>query len=275
MVELERLGIETIGSDDGRGIVLEIIVATADRNAMIAGIKQLKYVKHVNFGAEKHTLRERGHGVGMEPVLPIDLACIPTDELESLEIWGDDIADAHVRLLAQPLHLRTLQISSANVTGECLDHFSAPNLTSLELRHCPISPEGSRNLVRYRNLKHLVITHAPKFEDREVGHLIDLQNLRFLDLSRTSVTDEGLQLISKHLQKLEILNLNNTKITDGGLLELRLLSFLERLEIGSHDREDAISAEAAQQLSKLLPACQIKLRMGEKLLFFENGAPLR
>ena len=105
--------------------------------------------------------------------------------------------------------------------------------------------------------------------------MIDLQNLRFLDLSRTNVADEGLLLISKHLQKLEILNLNNTKITDGGLLELRLLRFLERLEIGRHDRADAISVEAAQQLSMLLPACEIKLRMGEKLLFFENGAPLR
>ena len=134
MAELKRLGVETRGADDGRGIVLEIDAETVDRNAMIAGIKQLKYVKHVTFGACRESLRWRGQGVGMEPVLPMDLACIPTNELESLEIWGRDIADGHVRLLAQPLHLKTLIISSKNVTGECLDHFSKSDLTSLVLR---------------------------------------------------------------------------------------------------------------------------------------------
>ena len=74
--------------------------------------------------------------------------------------------------------------------------------------------------ITYLNLKDTKIT------DAGLKDVAKLQNLSIFFSIRTQITDEGLKDLAK-LQKLEWLNLSDTKITDAGLKEVAKLQNLK------------------------------------------------
>lgn len=67
--------------------------------------------------------------------------------------------------------------------------------------------------------------------DRDLGYLVEaLDNLRFLSLAGTKITDSGLAHV-KALKGLQELHLNGTKITSQGLDHLKGLEHLEILDL--------------------------------------------
>ena len=68
--------------------------------------------------------------------------------------------------------------------------------------------------------------------DEGLDQLRGLDNLRWLDLSRTNVTDQGLAQL-RDLKRLQVLKLQQTRVTDEGLANLSDLDALEGLAL--HD----------------------------------------
>jgi Leucine-rich repeat (LRR) protein len=81
------------------------------------------------------------------------------------------------------------------------------------------------------------------------GRAKDDAAIRSLDLSRTPVTDAGLEKL-RGLQELTTLRLNSTKVTGVGLLELKDLKKLTTLELGDTEVTDA-GLRALKELKQL------------------------
>jgi hypothetical protein len=90
------------------------------------------------------------------------------------------------------------------------------------------------------------------FSDQEMPYVLRLRDLRFLYLTRSRITDEGLADIG-NLDRLEGLNLVGTSIGDSSVEELKKLKRLEWLNIGATNISDA----AARELQTALPDCDV------------------
>ena len=116
-----------------------------------------------------------------------------------------------------------------------------------------------------------------KISDAQVALIQPVeQQLAVLNLSRTSITDEGLKTLES-LPNLRKLHLENTKITDGGLAHLKNLKSLEYLNLYNTAITDAgltdlqgltnlkalylwqtkVTPTGVEQLKTALPKCQI------------------
>lgn len=69
--------------------------------------------------------------------------------------------------------------------------------------------------------------------DADIGKLQPLQNVRFVSLSASKVTDNGLKQIAGYFPGLEGLELGNSQITDAGLDTVKTLTKLRRLTMTS------------------------------------------
>jgi internalin A len=70
----------------------------------------------------------------------------------------------------------------------------------------------------------------PKVGDKEVSLLADATNLKYLNLDRSRITDEGLKNLP-WLPRLTNLSLSNTQVTDAGMEALTKLQNLEVLRL--------------------------------------------
>lgn len=98
-----------------------------------------------------------------------------------------------------------------------------------------------------------VINAADKFGDKELALLAPIaEQVAWLDLARSQVTDTGLDVIAK-MPYLERLHLENTKVSDAGLAKLGALPALEYLNLyGTKVTDGGIASLAgAKNLKKL------------------------
>lgn len=98
-----------------------------------------------------------------------------------------------------------------------------------------------------------VINAADKFGDKELALLAPIaEQILWLDLARSQVTDAGLDTIAK-MTYLERLHLENTKVTDAGVAKVSNLPALEYLNLYGTKVTDAGASNLAQakELKKL------------------------
>ena len=88
---------------------------------------------------------------------------------------------------------------------------------------------------------------------RLIPHLRRLPGLWEMDLSCSSITNEGAEHISQ-LQGLKWLNLDSTDLDDGCIRLLGRLQGLEKLSV----RKTEVSKQGIEELQQLLPACEIR-----------------
>src|SRR5690606_5127920 len=178
-------------------------------------------------------------------------------------------------------------------------------------------------LGRLRYLKWIELSHNETVDDDALTHLARLKRLNtlylhntkitgigfsplahlsfeYLDLSRSPVTDKGLEQISR-LRRLKYLGLENCAVTDVGIAHLAALRQLQELRLTNTDVSDAalvhleklpklkslslnstrVSAEGVTRLAEALPNCQIHkdVNLGEvpenELLFAEGEQPTK
>lgn len=90
-----------------------------------------------------------------------------------------------------------------------------------------------------------VINAADKFGDKELALLTPIADqILWLDLARSQVTDAGLDIIAK-MNYLERLHLENTKVTDAGVAKLGKLPALEYLNLYGTKVTDVSTASLA------------------------------
>lgn len=101
-------------------------------------------------------------------------------------------------------------------------------MKQLSLDDCDITGDGIDHLNRLQGVPEVSVRHDA-MTDARLGSWNGL-NLRLsLDLSRTAVTDGGLEVLHEGLKRLNRLDLSETSVTDAGLENLNGLPELERL----------------------------------------------
>lgn len=123
---------------------------------------------------------------------------------------------------------------------------------SLELRSLPLSDAGLKSLLAKVTLVGLDVSGS-EISDRGFQVLASARvSLRLLDLSFTRIGDEGLKSVASQ-SELRHLALIDCRVTDGGIEPLSRLARLREIYLA----KTAVSASAAEQLRRRLPACRI------------------
>jgi serine/threonine protein kinase len=202
--------------------------------------------------------------------------------LEDLSLSGCvSIGDRDMSELCKLKHIKVLDLSNLNMTDLGLrvltNAYFAEGLRELSLGDTPISHDGLRILRAFGALRKLSLANSkaghldllalakssPAIEDlnfsncsnitdQDLKILQSFKSLKALDLSRTSVSDEGL----KYLLPLPLreLNLAHTRLTDKGLLMLAELKGLRKIDLTSSLN---VSWNGANAFHTRLPNCKL------------------
>ncbi len=177
---------------------------------------------------------------------------------ETFAAWlaGDHVTEAELKRL-QGLKLHRLFLSGPQVTDvqlKCLEDMKT--LDVLEIRQGGMTDIGLVHLRHLTSLDYLSIS-GDGITDAGLAHLENLADLGQLYLAGPHITDAGMVHL-KSLTKLRRLDLYGIRLTDAGLIHLRDLKQLEILVLrGSPNQRAHISAEALEELRKVLPKLQI------------------
>ena len=155
-------------------------------------------------------------------------------------------------------------------------------IVGLDVSHCDISDEELRGISNFQKLTELDLSGNDHFTDAGIAHIAKLSNLRKINLSNTTINDDGFYQLSKltnlqyldlyfesekyfsakgfkHLSKvksLQSLNLIGTDINTLELAQIEKLSNLETLAIFGNGITDAgIKRVANMDSIKVLTIC--------------------
>lgn len=110
-----------------------------------AGMVHLKNLKSL----EELTLPRGASYAGIEHLAALDA-------LKKINLWGDDVTDKSMPVLAQMKSLENLEISSRNVTDGGIEKLAqCPHLKSLSLQNMPITEAALSNLSKIKTLTSL------------------------------------------------------------------------------------------------------------------------
>ena len=161
------------------------------------------------------------------------------ENLRELYVDTAGISDDALVHLALLTKLESVDLSSTFVTGDGMKHLShLLELRRLFLRRLDLDDESLAPLHGLTNLEWLFLNGNERLTGEGLVHLSGSQDLNFLQLYETGMTDVGLAEIGK-FHALETLNVGQTKITNAGLEHLGNLSNLESLYIGNTKVTDA------------------------------------
>jgi hypothetical protein len=196
-----------------------------------------------------------------------------------------DLSDDACAEIARLRQLDTLVISSCRISDAGWTKLSGlSGIQNLYLYSMPGSDHLIDTIHKFPQLRNLYLwSSGPALNDERLARLADVKQLALLDVSRTGVTGEGFQALSKlklstlqagscsirdeglayiaQLQALTDLTLSDTKITDAGLDQLASLSKLKSLDV----RGTAVTEAGAHKLQEKLPKCIILWNAGELL----------
>ena len=143
--------------------------------------------------------------------------------LKYLDLHGTQVTDAGLVHLRKLERLKTLDLSLTKITDAGLVHLKwNMNLNALDLNNTKITDAGLVHLKRimYRHPARCGNNPGINRLQNRKWMWMERVNLKSLDLSRTQVTDAGLEHL-KGLTKLVSLTLLNTKVTSAGVQDLQ------------------------------------------------------
>ncbi len=261
---------------DDSGIVAAVPDCPADREAMLAALRELHDLQIISFRSYPYDSTLAYLPEYKEITRPADVQFIPAAKLKEIRLFGRAIRDEDVLRLRPSPRLVGLHFRFTDVTGSCLDRFASDRLRRLSFDECPFSAESAHYLARCSQLEEFEIIAGGRkhdgslltvvhFGDAELTYVCQPKRLQWLSLSGTGVTDDGVCMIAQHLPQLKFLFLMNTPITDNAVQHLSTLKNLRRLWLGSDCPEKCLISEAAcMHLINCLPDCGIEFQCGTK-----------
>lgn len=137
-------------------------------------------------------------------------------------------------------------VKTLSVEAEGLALNGLPRLRELHLR-------GKLIQVELRELPNLEIVYCyGPLTDKHLAVFASLPRLKWLELSRTRITNDGLAVLGR-LPCLEELRLTSTAVTDAGMRRLELARNLKVLHLYRTEITDA----GVKKLQQVLPKCRI------------------
>ncbi len=165
----------------------------------------------------------------------------------SVNVRGRDnkLSDQFVGDLAALSQLVHIDLGNTQVTGEQLGQLAGlSELASMVLSNTPTDNDGLARVAEIKAVEALHLVGCTGVTNEGMVHLKKIP-LKVLDLSRTSVDDEGL----KHLadfDEVHWLLLRGNKITDAGIQHLATMDNLRRLTVDG----TAVTSEGVRELKK-------------------------
>jgi hypothetical protein len=179
-------------------------------------------------------------------------------KLKWLFLYGQhaisNVGLAHLGKLKQleGLRLEAIPIDGfPSISDAGLAHLAKlPKLSQVDFTGCALDGSGLRHLplgqIRYLNLTRTQVT------DANLVWIAQMEQLEALGLAETKITDKGLAQL-QGLAQLFALDLRGTAVTDEGLAHLTSLKALQKLSLS----RTAVTEEAAARLSAQLPKCKV------------------
>ena len=87
-----------------------------------------------------------------------------------------------------------------------------------------------------------------------INHLMKFNDMTYLNLDRSQITDAGLAQLLPLADKLESLDIRGTRVSDDGIAHLQRLSRLTLLRL----KDSAISTAGIEKIRKSLPSCKLE-----------------
>jgi hypothetical protein len=159
-------------------------------------------------------------------------------QLGDLSLSGTQVTDEGLMQLSELPNLTTLSLERTNITDRGMDAISKLTLTELNLADTQVTDAGLRKLRKMVSLQELNL--AGTSVD---GHGVpSLPGLSTVNLDRTQVTDASLVVLTETLRGYECaraLTLSRTGVTDAGLQHLQKLNWLYHLDLSNTQVTDA------------------------------------
>ncbi|WP_442481720.1 redoxin domain-containing protein [Aeoliella sp. SH292] len=216
------------------------------------------------------------------------IAAMPS--LEELSIQHTRVTDEGFAQMAKSATLQQIQITGNRMTTRCIETLATmPGLqrvglmnvdprvdgepiwkqleslsfvkTELWLCECPpLGQEDMAKLANFRDLASLRIDGGQALTDADLRHIQHLDKLKYLEITSSVVTDEGLKSIGS-LSGLERLQIN-CLATEKGLEALAQAPRLRSLSIGSPNLTDAIVGRVQAAFPRLDSIRRMEFRLG-------------
>jgi Leucine-rich repeat (LRR) protein len=159
-------------------------------------------------------------------------------ELRSLSLTRCRVSESGLALLAELPRLESLDLSNSELTGTGLTALKCfKQLRKLSLQFALIEANGFSQLKDCNQLEALDLTGLRGLAGKGLAPVAGLTRLKYLDLSVTDVTDDGLAALEK-LDDLEELFLRKTLITSAGLAHIKGLKQLRTLDLDETPTRD-------------------------------------
>jgi len=200
-----------------------------------AGMVHLKNLKSL----EELTLPRGASDAGIEQLANLD-------SLKKINLWGDDVTDKGMSVLAQMKSLENLEISSRNITDAGIEELSqCPRLKSLSLQNTPITEAALLNLSK-------------------------IKTLTALSFCRTQISGKGLSAL-KELPKLTDLSFMSENFAEDSTLHIGQIKTLKvlRLQYIDFDFDDKTIANLSNLVS--LTTLNFVVQSPHRFLFTDAG----
>ena len=181
--------------------------------------------------------------------------------LQKLDLGLTNISGTGLKYLQNLRSLSKLDLTSAaNIRGPGLELLAnLPTLHELDLGNtyysdaCPIDDAGTVYIGQLHQLKSLNLTRT-KITDKGLQNLSQLKNLETLMLGGTGIGNDSIAVIKLLFPHLKTLAIQRTRITAAAFPELRQLAGLQELYIGG---AYGLSPGELDSFKQALPHCQL------------------
>ena len=152
----------------------------------------------------------------------LELMATQFPELAKLRASGCQVSNAGLQSIAKMTQLVELDLSeNTSIFDDGMAHLSEmTQLKKLNLWRVPITDEGVASLAGLTNMEWLNLDNTAYLSDDGLKYLSNMTQLKFLHLGSTSVTDEGMPHLTA-LKALEDLKVTRTGVTDAGVQVLK------------------------------------------------------
>jgi hypothetical protein len=203
LTELRTLELDGSGSYEGARLDASLVLKTAEQrrailtDAGLAALARLDRLETLRFWRYPLDRGNRSTSEGLTRLFDA------LGELRALDIKGIPLGGARLRSLT---HLRTLRLVNAfsglsGGSGALADLRAMPDLTTLDLSHNGITALGF--LQGLTSLRELRLAGNP-IGDQQLVHLMELTDLKRLDLGTTQVSASGVQGLRRALPGADI-----------------------------------------------------------------------
>ena len=143
-------------------------------------------------------------------------------DVKKLRVSGCNVSGPGLQIIGSMNNLEELDLSEiALIVDSDLAHLAnMKQLKKLNLWRVQITDEGVASLAGLTNLEWLNLDNVAYLSDDGLKHLKEMTKLKFLHLGSTSVGDQGMQHLA-HLTALEDLKVTRTAVTQAGVDELK------------------------------------------------------